>query len=874
MSKKKLVKVVADVLTPVNRIDMSYKDVTARVPELTEAARRVQAGRMTQSEYAALVNALKPVKPYEFIPKPATVDEAIAALTSNKRGAYGKTADIGAGEMTDLRLDIPAYSQHGVWVNSIHRKGAPTVYGATSSVTDATMIPSPEKAMKVATGETSKAPFAVIRGGWNPMDEAFVVEQAQKYLKHKDWRQVGYDPERHGYFYDRETMSPIVSADEVIQIGPLVLAKKPKYGDPEDFPFRKGGAVNKKIDEIIAQAKQGPVSGYAPLRTRTPSQYEKDFDQYLAAQQEARQRLLTDRIPKSIDDAIAKAAGLVEGGAGALFGYGAQLPGMVGDLRELYEEYKPEGWADAPEWLKRTLTTEQIQDLLTQNLIPPEIATENFKAGTTGGNIAAIAEGVASLPQAAKVIGAGVGKGVRALAPTANQMLENYMLKTGQILPISLDAMRLAVDRKAKGGVMGAADLVGKGIKLGKEMKAAAAAREGVPDLPPAMKEGVLGKMGDVLSSKTPPMTPPTGSDLPLMPRSQGMYPQGVEQRDLQRQLGRGGKYTERMEDLLKSRSAKRKTDELIRKGDELGMREWYGTEPLRVVAMNLGIDPKDYERFMAHMASASQRNPVDKQNQMGSLLWYLENQGKLTPESVLLTNKLKRSGAPAGADLVEFPAGYGSLAQSAIFDRAKQIAAGDISGALPEDRKLGTFYRNLLGNLRPVTVDVNAVRGPIITHGDPRWLETQLVEKDELGNVVARHRPREAVASGEMSLKEAKDRPGFWLAAPEGSEYAGFEKLWQRAAERAGVAPAEAQAMGWYGSADVTALKTKPELYVDNLERLIRRTAEQTGKRPMEVMEDMLTGKGFLRKKGGAVKKKASGGLTSDDLVVAERKL
>jgi hypothetical protein len=440
--------------------------------------------------------------------------------------------------------------------------------------------------------------------------------------------------------------------------------------------------------------------------------------------------------------------------------------------------------------------------------------------------------------------------------------------------PVSLDAMRLAVDRKAKGGVMGAADLVGKGIKLGKEMKAAAAARKGVPDLPPAMKEGVLGKMGDVLSSKTPPMTPPTGSDLPLMPRSQGMYPQGVEQRDLQRQLGRGGKYTERMEDLLKSRSAKRKTDELIRKGDELGMREWYGTEPLRVVAMNLGIDPKDYERFMAHMASASQRNPVDKQNQMGSLLWYLENQGKLTPESVLLTNKLKRSGAPAGADLVEFPAGYGSLAQSAIFDRAKQIAAGDISGALPEDRKLGTFYRNLLGNLRPVTVDVNAVRGPIITHGDPRWLETQLVEKDELGNVVARHRPREAVASGEMSLKEAKDRPGFWLAAPEGSEYAGFEKLWQRAAERAGVAPAEAQAMGWYGSADVTALKTKPELYVDNLERLIRRTAEQTGKRPMEVMEDMLTGKGFLRKKGGAVKKKASGGLTSDDLVVAERKL
>ena len=61
---------------------------------------------------------------------------------------------------------------------------------------------------------------------------------------------------------------------------------------------------------------------------------------------------------------------------------------------------------------------------------------------------------------------------------------------------------------------------------------------------------------------------------------------------------------------------------------------------------------------------------------------------------------------------------------------------------------------------------------------------------------------------------------------------------------------------MGWYGSADVTALKTKPELYVDNLERLIKRTAEQTGKSANEVMSDMITGKGFLRKDGGSIEK------------------
>jgi hypothetical protein len=179
----------------------------------------------------------------------------------------------------------------------------------------------------------------------------------------------------------------------------------------------------------------------------------------------------------------------------------------------------------------------------------------------------------------------------------------------------------------------------------------------------------------------------------------------------------------------------------------------------------------------------------------------------------------------------------------------------------------LGTFYENLLGNLQPVTVDVNAVRGPIIERGDPRWLTSKLVEKDETGKVTASYKPREMFDTGEMTMREAKQRPGFWEAAPSGSEYAGFEDLWQRGAKRHGVAPAEAQALGWYGSADVTALKTKPENYVDNLERLIKRTADQTGKSPTEVMNDMVTGKGFLRKEGGAVDRKEDMSMKLADL-------
>lgn len=414
---------------------------------------------------------------------------------------------------------------------------------------------------------------------------------------------------------------------------------------------------------------------------------------------------------------------------------------------------------------------------------------------------------------------------------------------------------------KRKGGVIHMADAgrVTKGV-TGALTKAAEMAKA---------KKASESKMAQMLEAQQAPMTRPQGTGLPLMPRDQGMYTPR-EQKDLPRMpvvdkaraAGKSPKYNERMQDLLDSPTARKKVDTLINKGKDLNMKEWYGTEPLRQVAMDAGRTPEQFESLMAQLASASQRNPVDKQNQMGSYLYHLSETGQLPENSLLLTNKLKKAlkedpSLAEGRQLVELPTGYGSLAQGDIFNRAVMIGQGKIDEALPPNKKLGTFYENLLGNLQPVTVDVNAVRGPIIERGDPRWLTSKLVEKDETGKVINSYKPREMLESGEMTLREAKQRPGFWEAAPSGSEYAGFEDLWQRGAKRHDVAPAEAQALGWYGSADVTALKTKPENYVDNLERLIKRTAEQTGKSPTEVMNDMVTGKGFLRKEGGAVDRK-----------------
>ena len=231
----------------VDRINMNYKDVTKRVPELTEAAQKLQAGELDRETYAKLVQALKPVKPYDFVPKPATAEEARGALREDARDLYGvPSRTLEAGSPVGLRLDIPAYRDSGVWVPTIHEQdsgfgaGKKIGHESVASVLNPEFGMSEKAALSIAAGKP-KGTIATIKGDWNPMSEAEVVSKAQQYLKNPEWRQVGMDPERHSFFYDRETMAPVINAEEVIQIGPLVLAKNPKFGKLEDFKYAGGG---------------------------------------------------------------------------------------------------------------------------------------------------------------------------------------------------------------------------------------------------------------------------------------------------------------------------------------------------------------------------------------------------------------------------------------------------------------------------------------------------------------------------------------------------------------------------------------------------------------------------------------------------------
>lgn len=234
-------------------------NLTRRHPKIEQAARELMNGLITQKDYNRIVQQEKPVKAYDFVPKPATEEEAKKALNKTQGQNYKSHLDWEEGHPVGLRLDINAYEKHNTWVNSIHDHGKtkrPTSYGSVAAVKNAVFHGSPEKAAEVAKGEKNKAPFARIVGNLHHMTEQEAEDYHKKYLNDPDHAQVGYDSRRHGDFWCRKTMRPLESADMAVQVGPLVLAKNPKF--KKDFEkFAKGGTAKNIYDDLRTDFKTG-----------------------------------------------------------------------------------------------------------------------------------------------------------------------------------------------------------------------------------------------------------------------------------------------------------------------------------------------------------------------------------------------------------------------------------------------------------------------------------------------------------------------------------------------------------------------------------------------------------------------------------------
>ena len=224
-----------------------------RTPQLQESAQRIKSGEGSASEHAKLVNQFKPVRSYDAPVAPATYDEMYAALSKDKLEQLGAPRNLPEGYPAAVRLDIPAYQKNDTWVVSVHdpktdySAGKVIGYDSVAHLDSPTFGVQPKGAVNIAAGKP-KSTIATVQGNWKPTtpDDAYAL--AQNIHNDPAWVQVGMDPERHAYFYNRATMEPITSAEEALHIGPLVYAKNPVVGKVGDYPFARGGNVNKALD--------------------------------------------------------------------------------------------------------------------------------------------------------------------------------------------------------------------------------------------------------------------------------------------------------------------------------------------------------------------------------------------------------------------------------------------------------------------------------------------------------------------------------------------------------------------------------------------------------------------------------------------------
>lgn len=211
---------------------------------------KYELGEITQEQYLSAVRQNMPIKPFEIVPEIPSVLDVVSALDANKvdKGIIGVNKQIEDGYYVGLRLDIPAYDNYDTWVVSVHQGkkaevrtpflgGKSIGYGQTAVITNATFDSTPTAALNIAR-ETAKTTIARMFGDWKNEDPQSVYDRAVDIMagpeynsdykeigKMDGWIQVGMNPFRHSWFYDKRDGRPVAEASEIIQVGALVLAK-------------------------------------------------------------------------------------------------------------------------------------------------------------------------------------------------------------------------------------------------------------------------------------------------------------------------------------------------------------------------------------------------------------------------------------------------------------------------------------------------------------------------------------------------------------------------------------------------------------------------------------------------------------------------
>ena len=206
---------------------------------------RANRNKKTLAQLRKSIRTYNPPQPITEPPVTATLTNLVKALDLNKSSSKRILGlpgiNIRDGEAVSFRLDIPAYNNFDIWVNTIKPVTGPPIYSNISVGNNAAFGHKPtfpEKALNIATEKTPKTPFGVINVVW----ENQTVEQTEQEIaealedskqENSAWKQIGFNPQRASYFYDKANLKPVASADRVLQVGPLVMALNVQYAGEE-----------------------------------------------------------------------------------------------------------------------------------------------------------------------------------------------------------------------------------------------------------------------------------------------------------------------------------------------------------------------------------------------------------------------------------------------------------------------------------------------------------------------------------------------------------------------------------------------------------------------------------------------------------------
>jgi len=267
-----------------------FKLKEGRNEQVVLAARELKAGNITKQQYDEYVNYYTPIGEIlgDKLETPINDDLMRLILVNKipqKKDPKLVNAPIADGTRVGLRMDIPALEwgrANGVngSVVSIH-EGKPATnaeagknisYKSAGFLKNAVFaIRSEEKAFGIAQMKEGragqKAPQQTIEGTWVNMTPDEIFKMVKEKMKDPAWSQVSLDPLRHSFFYDRSNTKPVVSADEVLQVGRFVLAKNVKYAPREEFLYEDVGKEQVE-EESLGDKLKTKVSAF--LQKRKP----------------------------------------------------------------------------------------------------------------------------------------------------------------------------------------------------------------------------------------------------------------------------------------------------------------------------------------------------------------------------------------------------------------------------------------------------------------------------------------------------------------------------------------------------------------------------------------------------------------------------